>query len=73
MAKLFESLEGLTDKGFVPKLFPVMSWAAVVDGVSLKDIPIKVIQSGGFNKVPLIMGTNHDEGNLFTDIFVFGV
>ena len=73
ISKNFVDLKKVKDKGYVPKLFPVMSWAAVIDGVNLKDVPLKVMRSQAYNKVPLIAGTNHDEGNLFTDVLVLGI
>jgi para-nitrobenzyl esterase len=38
---------------------------AHVDGYVLKDQPIAVIQSGQYNRVPVMVGTNKDEGNMF--------
>jgi len=50
-----------------PKLFPLMPWGPAIDGakVGLVDLPWNLITSGNFNKVPLIIGTNTNEGNLF--------
>jgi len=52
---------------FVPSLYPVMSWAATVDGAStgLTARPLDVIKSGNWNKVPMIIGNNKDEGTIF--------
>lgn len=41
-----------------------MNWQPVVDNVVFKDFPKQVFQSGNFNKVPLIIGTNADEMSL---------
>ena len=40
-------------------------WAPVVDGHVLPRQPIEAFRSGAFNKVPLINGSNRDEGTLF--------
>lgn len=50
---------------FRPKLFPVMPWGPVVDGSALVDTPIALMTKGEFNNVPLIIGTNLDEGTIF--------
>ncbi len=44
----------------------------MVDGVALPALPIDSLQAGHFAKVPVILGTNHDEGNLFTYLWGFG-
>ncbi len=41
-----------------------MNWQPVVDNVVFKDFPKQVFQSGSYNKVPLIIGTNADEMSL---------
>lgn len=41
-----------------------MNWQPVVDNVVFKDFPKQVFQSGNFNKVPLIIGSNADEMSL---------
>lgn len=41
-----------------------MNWQPVVDNVIFKDFPKQVFQSGNFNKVPLIIGSNADEVSL---------
>jgi len=40
------------------------SWQAALDHVVFSDYPNNVIQSGNFNKVPLIIGSNADEMSL---------
>ncbi len=47
------------------------SWGPVVDGKVLPDQPMKVVKDGKGNKVPLIIGTNKDEGTLF--LFLAGL
>ena len=44
-------------------------WGPVVDGVELPTLPIHALTAGTFNKVPVLLGTNHDEGNLFTYLY----
>jgi para-nitrobenzyl esterase len=45
------------------------TWGPVVDGVELPVLPIHALEAGSFTKVPLLLGTNHDEGNLFTYLY----
>lgn len=41
-----------------------MNWQSVIDEKVFFDTPISVVQSGHFNNVPLIIGTNADEMSL---------
>ena len=41
-----------------------MNWQPVVDNVVFNNFPRQLIQSGNFNKVPLIIGSNADEMSL---------
>jgi para-nitrobenzyl esterase len=45
--------------------FPV---GPVIDGTFLKDLPINLMRAGKFHKVPLLIGTNHDDGYVFKDV-----
>jgi len=51
----------------LPPMAPIISFAAVVDGVELPDSPLRLIQQKKINKSPtghpvcVILGTNHDE------------
>ncbi len=45
---------------------PGESWAPVVDGVELPDVPLEAIRAGKGANVPLIIGWNRDEGILHT-------
>jgi hypothetical protein len=58
-------VEGDQTWGYKPALFPLMSWGCTIDGVSLPAMPLDVIASGKYNKVPVIGGTNNDEGSMF--------
>lgn len=51
---------------WIPKLSPVMPWAMAIDGSpqGLVDVPLNLLKSGAFNKVPVIAGTNQDEGSI---------
>jgi para-nitrobenzyl esterase len=40
-------------------------WVPAIDGVILPDAADKLIKTGRVNKVPVMFGTNHDEGRLF--------
>jgi len=53
--------------GFRPLLAPVMPWGLAIDGSSegLQDLPLELLKRGAGSQVPLIAGTNHDEGSIF--------
>ncbi|EGD82246.1 hypothetical protein PTSG_02916 [Salpingoeca rosetta] len=57
--------------GTAPPLAPVMPWGPTIDGSKhgLPDRPINMIRRGEFAKVPMIIGTNHDEGTIFVPAF----
>lgn len=48
----------------VPPLYDMMNWGPVVDGSidGLLGVPIDRLESGAFNRVPVLMGINKDEG-----------
>lgn len=41
------------------------AWVPLVDGVNLPEQPAKMLADGSFNKVPVIIGSNKDEGTIF--------
>ena len=41
-------------------------WLPAIDGYATIDYPVKVIQSGAYNRTPLMAGSNRDEVKLFT-------
>ncbi|MEU9020355.1 carboxylesterase family protein [Actinomadura sp. NPDC048394] len=43
-----------------------LSWEPVIDGSVVKEDTASAIKAGRYNKVPLIVGSNNDEGRLFT-------
>jgi len=49
-------------------LSPVMPWAAAIDSVVLSDIPQNLIFKKQYNKVPIIIGTNNNEGDIFVPL-----
>ncbi|KAF4648754.1 hypothetical protein FOZ61_002255, partial [Perkinsus olseni] len=49
-------------------LFPSMPVGPIVDGTALPDIPLRVVESGDHNDVPLIIGLNKNEGSIFAFI-----
>eukprot|EP01125_Pyxidicula_operculata_P001530 TRINITY_DN11392_c0_g1_i1.p1 TRINITY_DN11392_c0_g1~~TRINITY_DN11392_c0_g1_i1.p1 ORF type:complete len:527 (-),score=75.10 TRINITY_DN11392_c0_g1_i1:76-1656(-) len=56
-----------------PLLYPVFDWGATIDGTSvgLKGVPLDLIKQGKFNKVPVVIGTNQDEGDIFVALSPF--
>lgn len=56
-----------------PLFSPIFYFTPAVDGSphGLEDIPLNLISKGKFNRVPLIAGTNHDEGTIFVPFMLF--
>ena len=57
-----------TGRDSVPPLAPLFPWGPTIrdhTSVELPDIPLRLIRHGAFNRVPIIAGTNKDEGTLF--------
>jgi len=48
-------------------LYPIMPVGPVIDGteVGTMDVPMRLVEVGKFNKVPLILGSNEDGGTIF--------
>lgn len=48
-------------------LYPIMPVGPVIDGTEagLLDVPIHLVESGRFNKVPFILGANENGGSIF--------
>lgn len=44
----------------------LLRWAPIVDGYIIPDRPNKLIATGKFNQVPVMIGSNKDEGTMFT-------
>ena len=42
-------------------------WAPIVDGVEVPDQPRELFQRGLFTRIPIVLGTNRDEGWTFVD------
>ncbi|KAJ3114040.1 hypothetical protein HDU96_002628 [Phlyctochytrium bullatum] len=40
-------------------------WKPTVDGVVLKDMPLRLVKSGNFARIPAIIGTTTNEGTMF--------
>eukprot|EP00698_Gefionella_okellyi_P003847 TRINITY_DN1356_c0_g1_i2.p1 TRINITY_DN1356_c0_g1~~TRINITY_DN1356_c0_g1_i2.p1 ORF type:complete len:530 (+),score=81.31 TRINITY_DN1356_c0_g1_i2:28-1617(+) len=57
----------LPGPGYKPPIAPVMPFGLTIDGSvqGLKDLPLNLIKSGKYNKVPTIAGTNKNEGSIF--------
>jgi para-nitrobenzyl esterase len=58
-----------TTRESVPPLAPLFPWGPTIRNsasVELPDIPLRLITRGKFNRVPVIAGTNQDEGTLFS-------
>lgn len=52
-----------------PFLYPALPWGPVIDGVFLKDYPRNLIAKGQFHRMPVMIGTVHDEGSMFGSAF----
>jgi para-nitrobenzyl esterase len=46
-----------------------LSWVPMVDGNVIKESTRAALESGRYNRVPMISGSNKDEGRLFTAMF----
>ena len=58
-----------TSRDSVPPLAPLFPWGPTIrdsTSIELPDIPLRLIRRGAFNRVPVIAGTNQDEGTLFS-------
>jgi para-nitrobenzyl esterase len=67
----YAELEKLKPKAERPQKSTVedlggFEWVPHVDHWALNSTPLEAIRSGKFNRVPLMVGTNRDEGKLFT-------
>jgi len=54
-----------SDLGFRQRPFV---WVPMEDGYALKETPIKALQSGRYNQVPLMIGSNRDEYKLLASM-----
>eukprot|EP01059_Diplonema_ambulator_P023582 TRINITY_DN390_c0_g1_i1.p1 TRINITY_DN390_c0_g1~~TRINITY_DN390_c0_g1_i1.p1 ORF type:complete len:547 (+),score=219.00 TRINITY_DN390_c0_g1_i1:66-1706(+) len=63
----------VSEQGTMPRVAPIMNWWPVIDGTTLPMTPIEMAQSGQIVDVPLIMGTNRDEGTVFVPAVVLVV
>lgn len=48
-----------------PPMKGFLAIGPVIDGTVLPALPQELIEAGRWNKVPLVIGNNHDEGNFF--------
>ena len=66
--KLLPITPGSSTSIKTPPLYPIMAWGPVVDGTTkgLPGTPIKILQAGKQNQVPIIMGTVLNEGSVFS-------
>lgn len=48
-----------------PALNGTLSWAPVLDGDFIADYPVNQLATGRFPKIPVMIGTNTDEGTAF--------
>jgi len=57
----------VTDENGLPVLTPIGTWGPVIDGttVGLPKMPLQAIEAGEGVQVPMLLGTNHNEGSIF--------
>lgn len=48
-------------------------WRPVIDGVTIPESPVDLFEQGAFNKVPVLVGSNKDEGTLFLSATLWGM
>ena len=49
----------------LPMLYPTIPWTPTIDSSLLLQTPLASIESGDWARVPLVIGTNKDEGTIF--------
>eukprot|EP01062_Namystynia_karyoxenos_P013060 TRINITY_DN146_c2_g1_i1.p2 TRINITY_DN146_c2_g1~~TRINITY_DN146_c2_g1_i1.p2 ORF type:complete len:598 (+),score=191.61 TRINITY_DN146_c2_g1_i1:148-1941(+) len=54
--------------GTLPLLMPVLPWFPVVDGNVVPACPHELAAKGQITDVPLLIGTNHNEGTIFAPL-----
>jgi len=56
-----------SSNSYFPRLYPLMPWGPTIDGKTngLLDVPLNLIKKGQWAQVPLIIGTNQNEGDIF--------
>lgn len=59
------SIRGVAPPRGLPSLAPIMPWGPAIDGVATPVLPYDALLSGNFHKVPVLMGTNKNEGSIF--------
>jgi para-nitrobenzyl esterase len=60
--------ELLAAQGDSTSLQALLMWGPNVSGGILPQQPMKAVLNDDFNRVPVMMGTNHDEGGLFVGV-----
>jgi para-nitrobenzyl esterase len=58
----------LVAQGPSTSLQALLQWGPNVSGALLPQQPLTAVYDGRFNRVPLLMGSNHDEGRLFVGV-----
>jgi para-nitrobenzyl esterase len=58
----------LVAQGPSTSLEALLQWGPNVSGALLPQQPLTAVFGGTFNRVPLLMGSNHDEGRLFVGV-----
>ena len=49
----------------LPALAPVMPWGPAIDGTATPALPYDALLRGDYTKVPVLLGTNKNEGSIF--------
>jgi para-nitrobenzyl esterase len=63
---ILNSMDIPSNSPFIPSLYPAMPWGFTIDGTpNMPSVPYKAILSGSFNRVPVILGSNNNEGAAF--------
>lgn len=66
-SELGSGLHGAAKPADHSPMFPIMPVGPVIDGTAIgtADTPMKLVEAGKFNKVPLILGANENGGTIF--------
>ena len=62
------SIAGIAPPHGLPPLAPIMPWGPAIDGTALPSLPLDALRAGTFAKVPVLLGTNKNEGSIFVPV-----
>lgn len=72
MGPIILPLKFPSDGGFHPGVYPILPWGITIDNSAegLQQLPIDAITDGHWAKVPVVAGSNNDEGSIFMPLLL---